>query len=188
MDRFSCMQVFVKAVELGSISAAAVELDLSSQVAGKHIRFLEQALEIKLLNRTTRQQSLTDAGRIYYEKAKHILAEMEEAEAFLAETRSTPRGKLRISAPVTFGNHALAPAITEFLKKYPEVGELYYSILRYSYLEKEKYKENYILEHLAISRSTYFRVKKEAINLLSTIIWGYEIPKVINMFEDNKQI
>lgn len=121
MDRFSCMQVFVKAVELGSISAAAVELDLSSQVAGKHIRFLEQALEIKLLNRTTRQQSLTDAGRIYYEKAKHILAEMEEAEAFLAETRSTPRGKLRISAPVTFGNHALAPAITEFLKRYPEV-------------------------------------------------------------------
>lgn len=121
MDRFSCMQVFVKAVELGSISAAAVELDLSSQVAGKHIRFLEQVLEIKLLNRTTRQQSLTDAGRIYYEKAKHILAEMEEAEAFLAETRSTPRGKLRISAPVTFGNHALAPAITEFLNIYPEV-------------------------------------------------------------------
>jgi len=76
----------------------------------------------------------------------------------------------------------------DILKKYPEVGELYYSILRYSYLEKEKYKENYILEHLAISRSTYFRVKKEAINLLSTIIWGYEIPKVINMFEDNKQI
>ncbi|MEG0130756.1 MAG: LysR family transcriptional regulator [Acinetobacter sp.] len=115
------MQVFVKAVDLGSISAAAIELDLSSQVAGKHIRFLEQTLEIKLLNRTTRQQSLTDAGRIYYEKAKHILAEMQEAEAFLAETRSTPRGKLRISAPVTFGNHALAPAITEFLKTYPEV-------------------------------------------------------------------
>ena len=60
----------------------------------------------------------------------------------------------------------------DILKRYPEVGELYYSTLRYSYLEKEKYKENYILEHLAISRSTYFRVKKEAINLLSTIIWG----------------
>ncbi|KAA8731482.1 LysR family transcriptional regulator [Acinetobacter qingfengensis] len=121
MDRFSCMQVFVKTVELGSISAAAIELDISSQVAGKQIKSLEQLLEIKLLHRTTRQQSLTDAGRIFYEKAKYILAEMEEAENFLAEIKSTPRGKLRISAPVTFGNHVLSLVIVEFLKKYPEV-------------------------------------------------------------------
>lgn len=121
MDRLASMQVFVKAVELGSISAAAAELDLSSQLAGKQVRALEQGLGIKLLNRTTRRQSLTDAGRTFYERAKNILAEMEAAEALIAETRSTPRGRLRISAPITFGSHALAPEIPQYLRQHPEV-------------------------------------------------------------------
>lgn len=115
------MQVFVKAVELGSLSAAADELDISSQLAGKQMRALEQGLGIKLLNRTTRRQSLTDAGRMFYERAKSILSEMADAEALLAETRAVPRGRLRISAPITFGSRALAPLIPEFLKQYPEV-------------------------------------------------------------------
>lgn len=115
------MQVFVKAVETGSISAAAEELELSSQLAGKQLRALEHGLGIKLLNRTTRRQSLTDSGRIFYDHAKNILAEMEAAEALIAETRSVPRGRLRISAPITFGSHALAPEIPEYLKLHPEV-------------------------------------------------------------------
>lgn len=115
------MQVFVKAVDLGSISAAAAELNLSSQLAGKQIRALEQGLGIKLLNRTTRRQSLTDGGRVFYERAKNILAEMDAAEALIAETRSTPRGRLRVSAPITFGSRALAPCIPEYLKLHPEV-------------------------------------------------------------------
>ncbi|MGY8631062.1 LysR substrate-binding domain-containing protein [Bradyrhizobium sp. 14AA] len=121
MDRLVCMRAFVRAVELGSISAAAAELDLSSQLAGKQIRVLEHGLGIKLLNRTTRRQSLTDGGRVFYERAKNILAEMEAAEALIAETRSTPRGRLRISAPITFGSHALAPEIPAYLKQHPEV-------------------------------------------------------------------
>lgn len=115
------MQVFVKAVELGSLSAAAEELNISSQLAGKQMRALEQGLGIKLLNRTTRRQSLTDGGRIFYERAKGILAEMEAAEALLAETRAVPRGRLRVSAPITFGSRALAAAIPEYLKQNPEV-------------------------------------------------------------------
>lgn len=115
------MQTFVRAVELGSISAAATDLDLSPQLAGKHVRLLEQSLGIKLLNRTTRRQSLTDSGRIFFERAKNILAEMDAAEALVAEARSVPRGRLRISAPITFGSHALAPAIPEYLKVHPEV-------------------------------------------------------------------
>jgi DNA-binding transcriptional LysR family regulator len=115
------MQVFVKAVELGSISAAADELDISSQLAGKQLRVLEHNLGIKLLNRTTRRQSLTDAGRVFYERAKNILTELEAAEALLAETRSIPRGRLRISAPITFGSHALAPEVPEYLRHHPEV-------------------------------------------------------------------
>lgn len=121
MDRLSCMQVFVKAVELGSISAAAGDLDLSSQLAGKQLRALERGLGIKLLNRTTRRQSLTDSGRVFYERAKTILAEMEAAEALIAETRAIPQGRLRVSAPITFGSHALAPQIPEYLKRHAGV-------------------------------------------------------------------
>ncbi|RDJ03653.1 LysR family transcriptional regulator [Rhizobium phaseoli] len=121
MDRLASMTVFVKAVELGSISAAAQELNLSSQLAGKHLRALEHSLGIKLLNRTTRRQHLTDSGQLFYERAKNILAELEAAESLMAETRSVPRGRLRISAPITFGSHALAPAIPQYLKRYPEV-------------------------------------------------------------------
>jgi len=71
--------------------------------------------------RTTRRQSLTDAGRVFYERAKNILTELEAAEALLAETRSIPRGRLRISAPITFGSHALVPEIPEYLRHHPEV-------------------------------------------------------------------
>ncbi len=121
MDRLACMKVFVKAVEAGSISSAAAELNLSSQLAGKQIRALEDGLGIKLLTRTTRRQSLTDSGQLFYERAKNILAEMEAAEALMAETRSEPRGRLRISAPITFGSHGLAPEIPEYLRQHPEV-------------------------------------------------------------------
>ncbi|WP_282272908.1 LysR family transcriptional regulator [Stenotrophomonas sp. PS02298] len=121
MDRLHAMQVFTRAVELGSFSAAAVELDISPQFAGKQIQALETGLGIKLLNRTTRRQSLTESGQLFYERAKNILAEMEAAEALMAESRATPRGKLRISAPITFGSHALAPLLPRYLQEHPEV-------------------------------------------------------------------
>jgi len=115
------MKVFVRAVETGSISSAANELNMSPQLAGKQIRALEEGLGIKLLSRTTRRQSLTDSGQLFYERAKSILAEMEAAEALIAETRSEPRGRLRISAPITFGSHGLAPEIPAYLRQHPEV-------------------------------------------------------------------
>lgn len=115
------MQVFVRAVELGSISSAAEDLNISSQLAGKQVRALEQSLGIKLLNRTTRRQSLTDVGTVFYERARTILAEMEAAEALVEDARALPRGRLRISAPITFGSRALAPALVEYLRLYPDV-------------------------------------------------------------------
>ena len=121
MDRLYAMRVFTRAVELGSFSAAATELDISPQFAGKQIQALETGLGIKLLNRTTRRQSLTESGQLFYERAKNILAEMEAAEALMAESRATPRGKLRISAPITFGSHALAPLLPRYLKEHPQV-------------------------------------------------------------------
>ncbi|WDS37106.1 LysR family transcriptional regulator [Pseudoxanthomonas sp.] len=121
MDRLDAMQVFVRAVELGSFSAAAVELDISPQFAGKQIQALEANLGIKLLNRTTRRQNLTESGQLFYERAKNILLDMKAAEALMAESRAIPRGKLRISAPITFGSHALAPKLPEYLGEHAEV-------------------------------------------------------------------
>ncbi|NTJ66220.1 LysR family transcriptional regulator [Agrobacterium rhizogenes] len=121
MDRLSSMSIFVKAVELGSFSAAADALNMSPQLVGKHVQFLEQHLGIRLINRTTRRQHLTEVGSQFYERCRNILAEVESAEALAAETRAVPRGKLKINAPVSFGIHALTPKLPKYLGAYPEV-------------------------------------------------------------------
>ena len=121
MDRLFSMTVFVKAVELGSFSAAADALQMSPQLVGKNVRMLEQHLGVRLLNRTTRSQHLTEIGATFYERARNILAEMEIAEGLAAQTRVIPRGKLRVNASVTFGVHALTPKIAEYMQLYPEV-------------------------------------------------------------------
>ena len=121
MDRLSQMATFVKAVELGSFSAAADELNMSAQLVGKQVKVLEQQLGISLLNRTTRQQSLTDFGRTFYPRAKMILADMHAAESLAAEARDVPSGRLRINAPVTFGMYTLSPRLLEYMVKYPQV-------------------------------------------------------------------
>lgn len=121
MDRLTSMSVFVKAVELGSFSATANAFNMSPQLVGKHVRILEEHLNVRLLNRTTRHQSLTEVGRAFYERAKNILAEVEESEAIAAQINAIPRGRIKISAPTTFGTHALAPQLPEFLSTYPEI-------------------------------------------------------------------
>jgi len=121
MDRVTCMQAFIKAVDLGSFAAAAEALQASPQWVGKCVRALEQHLGVRLLHRTTRRQSLTDIGRTYYERARAILAEVEAADSLAAETLATPRGRIRVNAPVTFGIHALAPRLPAYLKAHPEV-------------------------------------------------------------------
>lgn len=121
MDRFLSMGVFAKAVETGSFSAAGDALRMSSQLVGKHVQTLEQHLGVRLLHRTTRRQHLTEAGADFYERVKIILAEVEAAEGGAAMRGATPRGRLRINAPVTFGIHALAPHLSDYLRQYPDV-------------------------------------------------------------------
>jgi len=121
MDRLMGMTVFVKAVDLGSFSAAAEALQMSSQLVGKHVQALEQHLGVQLLNRTTRRQSITAIGRTFYERARNILAEVESAEDLAAETRASPRGRLKVNAPVSFGIHALSPRLPAYLKAFPDV-------------------------------------------------------------------
>ncbi|WP_416424955.1 LysR family transcriptional regulator [Pseudomonas sp. App30] len=121
MDRLTQMATFVKAVELGSFSAAADELKLSPQLVGKQVKLLEEHLGVSLLSRTTRRQSVTDFGRAFYQRAKLILADMEAAENLAAVTRGVPSGRLRINAPVTFGMRSLSPRLLEYMVRYPQV-------------------------------------------------------------------
>ncbi len=86
------MHIFVKAAELGSFAAVAEALRLSPQGVAKHVAWLEASLGARLLNRTTRRQSLTDIGRSYYERCKIVLAEVDAAEAIALEMKATPSG------------------------------------------------------------------------------------------------
>lgn len=121
MDRLLGMSVFAKAVEAGSFSAAGEALQMSSQLVGKHVQMLERHLGVRLINRTTRRQHLTEAGQAFYERVKIILAEVQAAEGLAAVNSGTPRGRLRINAPVTFGVHALSKRLPEYLALYPDV-------------------------------------------------------------------
>ncbi|TIO50638.1 MAG: LysR family transcriptional regulator [Mesorhizobium sp.] len=119
MDRLESMEVFVKAVDLGSFAAAAAALDLSGPMVGKHVRFLEERLGMRLINRTTRRQSLTDFGRAYYERCRIVLAEAQAADALAADQLSEPRGKLRVTMPAHFGRHCVTPILLELARRYP---------------------------------------------------------------------
>jgi DNA-binding transcriptional LysR family regulator len=121
IDRLGSMAVFVKVSECGSFTAAAATLGMSSQMVGKHVRALETRLGAPLIRRTTRQQSLTDIGRLFYERCRSILAEAEAAHNIVQHMSATPRGRLRISAPVTFGAYSLAPLIMRYLNDFPAI-------------------------------------------------------------------
>lgn len=121
LDRLTSMAVFVRAADLGSFAAASAALGLSPQMVAKHVVALESRLGTRLLLRTTRKQSLTEAGALYLERCRSILAETEAAERLAQDLRGSPRGTLRVNAPVTFGTHRLTPFVTRFLRSYPEV-------------------------------------------------------------------
>ncbi|MGV2289100.1 LysR family transcriptional regulator [Trinickia sp. YCB016] len=121
MDRLTSMAVFVKAAETGSFASAGEALSMSSQLVGKHVRFLEERFGMRLISRTTRRQSLTEAGRAFYERSKAVLAEVEAAEALADSLQAVPRGKLRVNAPVSWGAYSLTPMLARYVRKYPEV-------------------------------------------------------------------
>ncbi|MBR0642634.1 LysR family transcriptional regulator [Roseomonas hellenica] len=121
MDRLTSMAVFVRAAEAGSFAAAAPALGMSAPMIGKHVRFLEARVGAQLLHRTTRRQSLTEVGRAFLERCKLVLAEAEAAELLAQDLQATPRGLLRVNAPVTFGSYSLTPMLTRYLRRYPEV-------------------------------------------------------------------
>ncbi|GGA29258.1 LysR family transcriptional regulator [Dyella nitratireducens] len=121
MNKLANMEMFVRVVESGSFAAAAEASRVSATMVAKHINDIEQRLGARLLHRTTRRQQLSDVGRLYYERCKHVLAEVALAEASASELHATPRGQLRVVAPVSFGSHILAPALSDYMANYPDI-------------------------------------------------------------------
>lgn len=121
MDKLNSMTIFTSVVENEGFSAAAVKLGLSRAQVSKAVAQLESYLGIRLLNRTTRHTSLTESGKIYYERTQTILDEINEIESIASNANQQPRGRLTISAPTSFGILQLQKAIPDYLKKYPDV-------------------------------------------------------------------
>lgn len=120
-DRLGEMTVFLSAAETGSFAAAARDLGLSPQMVGKRVAAIEQRLGARLINRSTRHQSLTEAGHLYREGCRRTLAELQAAEAEVAAQATRPHGLLRVTAPVAFGTLRLVPDATRFLADNPEI-------------------------------------------------------------------
>ncbi|MBZ2168133.1 LysR family transcriptional regulator [Marinobacter sp. F4216] len=121
MDRIDAMRAFVQVVQEGSFTQAANRLDTSPQLVSKYVSQLEQRLGVRLLNRTTRRVNLTEAGEGYYQSALQVLADIEDMESQLGDLQADARGTLRISAPVSFAIHHMAPLLSAFQQAHPGV-------------------------------------------------------------------
>ena len=139
LDHLSDLAVFVRVVDTRGFSAAARAMGLTKSAVSKRINRLERQLGLRLLQRTTRAMSLTEAGRVLYERAAQGVALLDESARLAAGLVDAPRGTLRVTASVTFGKRCLAPLIPEFLARYPEI-ELQLTLLdRFVDLVEEGY-------------------------------------------------
>ena len=121
LQRLSDMATFAKVVESRSFTQAAVALDMSKGAVSKAISRLEQHLNVRLLQRSTRQLSLTSEGEAFFESCQQVVTQADQAEHHLSELRDEPSGLIRISVPVTFGTLRIAPLLPELLKLYPKL-------------------------------------------------------------------
>jgi DNA-binding transcriptional LysR family regulator len=121
MDKLSSLRAFVKVVETSSFSEAGRRLRLSRSAVSKYVAELEQELGVQLLSRTTRRVTATENGQVYFERALAILADLDAADHAVSQLQATPRGLLRVNAPMSFGTMELGPAIASFMTQYPEL-------------------------------------------------------------------
>ena len=120
MDRLTSLSVFGKVVECGGFTAAARRLNMSVTMVATHVQSLEERLGVRLLNRTTRKVSLTETGKLYYQRSAQILSDLEEADRAATALTTTPRGVLKIYIPGAVV-HFLLPVVDEFLAQHPSV-------------------------------------------------------------------
>lgn len=120
-NRVVDLEAFVAVVEAGSFTAGARRLGRSKAMVSRQVRALEERLGARLLHRTTRSLSLTDAGAAYYERVVEALADLEEATAAVGVLADTPHGRLRVSLPVAYGRHRVAPLLLDLTGRYPDL-------------------------------------------------------------------
>jgi DNA-binding transcriptional LysR family regulator len=121
VDRLVSLSVFTAAVEAGSMAAAARRHKITPAMAGRHVDSLEQALNARLLQRTTRRLHLTDVGRAYYQRSRRILEEFEEAQREAGELQASPQGSLRIAVPASFAALHLGGPIARYMRDHPGI-------------------------------------------------------------------
>ncbi|UVO49904.1 LysR family transcriptional regulator [Sphingomonas sp. SUN019] len=121
LDRFEDLRTFVALAQTGGFASAADRLGIVKSAVSRRVREIEERLGVRLVQRTSRNVSLTEAGRGYAERARAILAELEEMDEAVRGANDSPEGTLRISAPVSFSIHCMAPAIVEFQRRHPGV-------------------------------------------------------------------
>ncbi|MCX7176207.1 MAG: LysR substrate-binding domain-containing protein [Proteobacteria bacterium] len=121
MRQLSDLAFFSLMIKCGSLSATARELDVTPSAVSKRLVQMERRLGVRLLNRTTRRLSLTNEGEVYLETARRILADIEELERLVSSSRAAPRGLLKVNATLGFGRNYIAPAISAFARRFPEV-------------------------------------------------------------------
>ncbi len=122
MNKITALNVFRRVVEMGTFRAAADDLHLSQAAVSKNINELEAYLGIALINRTTRRLSVTETGMIYYRQICAVLDGLEAADQSIMATSFTPRGRLRIGMPMSYGLIRLNPLVCEFQRRYPAIG------------------------------------------------------------------
>ncbi|MCP4316051.1 MAG: LysR family transcriptional regulator [Hyphomicrobiales bacterium] len=121
MSYFENIKVFLRVVELGNLSAAGRDLRISPAVASNRVKELEKYLGVRLFNRTTRQLTPTEHGKIFYRGAGRIIQAVEDAEASIASVSGQPKGVIRVTAPLGFGRRFIASGIPEFHEQYPDI-------------------------------------------------------------------
>ena len=121
MGHSSELQLVVELARAGGMSAAARQLDVTPAAVSKRLAQIEARLGVRLFNRSTRRLSLTAEGEVYLESARRILDEIEDLDQLIASRQDSPRGRLKVNAPLGFGRSYIAPAIAEFAQKYPDV-------------------------------------------------------------------
>ena len=121
MDKLQAMSVFVKIAEAGSLTAAANSLGKSLPAVVRMLAALEDHLQVRLFNRTTRRIALTEEGNVYLTRCRKILTEIEESELALSQHQVEPHGAITLTAPVRFGEMHITPSVTRFLDQYPKV-------------------------------------------------------------------
>ncbi len=121
MDRLLAMEMFVRVVETGSFSKAALEFHTTQPTVTKQVAATEARLKVRLLNRNTRGVSLTEPGALYYEKCKNIVREAEEAESIVQLRQNQAQGLLRIGTSVAFGRRVVVPLALEYMRRHPQV-------------------------------------------------------------------